>query len=69
MWPAIQHPFKGVVVAKLECAVAVVATEAGFVVDLVVGGELVNKVDGLIAGLAFGVGTCNCRHLLGMIPL
>ena len=40
-----------------------VATEAGFVVDLVVGGELVNKVDSLITGLAFGVGACNCGHL------
>lgn len=38
----------------LEGALAMVAPEAGLVVDPVVGGELVDKVHGLIAGVALG---------------
>lgn len=64
MWSAIQHPFEGVEVAKLEGAIAMVATETSFVVDLVIGCELIYKIDGLITRLAFGICACNCSHFL-----
>lgn len=51
---AVEHSFKRVVIRKLEGALAMVAPEAGLVVDPVVGGELVDKVHGLIAGVALG---------------
>ena len=44
----------------LEGALAVVAAEAGLVVDAVVGGELVDEVHRLVAGGALG-----CRSLEG----
>jgi hypothetical protein len=46
--------FNNRVFANLECALAVVAPEAGLVVDAVVGGELVDEVHRLVAGRALG---------------
>lgn len=58
MRPAVEHSFKRVVVRELEGALAMVAPEAGLVVDPVVGGELVDQVHRLVA-----------RHALGRRPL
>lgn len=55
--PAVEHSVEGVVVGELECALAVVAAEAGLVVDAVVGGELVDEVHRLVAGGALGGGS------------
>lgn len=46
----IQNTLKGGIVTELESALAVVATEAGFVIDSVVSSELVHQIDGLLAG-------------------
>lgn len=52
--PAVEHSFERVVIRELEGALAVVAPEAGLVVDPVVGGELVDEVHRLVAGVALG---------------
>ena len=54
MRPAVEYSFERVVIRKLEGALAVVAPEAGLVVDPVVGGELVDEVHRPVAGRALG---------------
>lgn len=49
VWPAVENSFKGIVVRKLEGALAVVTPEAGLVVNAVVGGQLVDQVHRLVA--------------------
>lgn len=55
--PAIQDPLKGIEVAELEGSFAMVAPEASFVIDPIIGRQLVNKVHSFVTGHAFLLGS------------
>lgn len=61
VWPAVEYPLKGIVVAELEGAFAVVATETGFVVNPIISSQLVNKIDSFVTGHALLGCPCKCH--------
>lgn len=69
VWSAIEYSLERIIISQLQSSLTVVASKTGLVVDSVVGGELVHKVDRLTASCAFRLRPleCHCSCLLVLL--
>lgn len=68
MRPAIENSLERVVVTELEGTSTMVASEAGLVINSIIGGQPINQIHGLLAGHAFLGGSCK-GHGFQHLPL